>query len=76
MSALVDFSQSLVLGYGGHPVFVLPEGITANSLGAGIVNNQIPAQFPVPIPPTINLLASAIAGLIAFRVDRRKIAST
>jgi hypothetical protein len=49
------------------PIFALPEGITANSAKAGIVNNRfapLPRAdpvTPVPLPPTLVLLASALA---------------
>ncbi|AEG01124.1 hypothetical protein [Methylomonas methanica] len=71
MSALADFSHSLILGH-GEPVFVLPDGVTANSVGAGIVNNRIPSQLTVPIPPAGGLLASALTALISLSASRRK----
>lgn len=79
---LVDFvdtfSASANSDFGGtlsfatdKPVFTLPNGFTANSVDAGIVNNRFVA--PVPIPPTLGLLMLPTALLLRFRQRKRDI---
>jgi hypothetical protein len=60
VSAVTAFDHTLRFPLDG-PVFNLPEGYTAHSLQAGIVNNV----SAVPLPPTAWLLALGLAGIAA-----------
>ena len=73
VSAAANFSNTLTFVTNG-PVFVLPVGYTANSISGNISNNQfVPAV--VPLPASIWLLITAVAGLGGRRWLRRKISS-
>jgi hypothetical protein len=60
VSAVTAFDHTLRFPLDG-PVFNLPEGYTAHSLQAGIVNNV----SAVPLPPTLWLFALGLAGIAA-----------
>jgi hypothetical protein len=64
VTATMDFLSTFRLGPDG-PIFDLPEGITANSVKAGIVNNRfaLPGATPIPVPPGLALLLSALTVL-------------
>jgi hypothetical protein len=64
-SAEVNFLNTMSFPTVG-PVFILPEGFTANSISGNIVNNQ----FVVPEPATFWLFGSGLAGLV--RIARKK----
>jgi hypothetical protein len=73
-----DFSNTLTF-VDDRPVFDLPNGYTANSLEAGIVNNRFaPADDApvVPEPACLVQLAVGIAGLAAWKWRRRRFSST
>jgi len=72
-AASMDFLNTFRLGPDG-PIFDLPEGTTANSVKAGIVNNRfaLPDATPVPVPPGVALLLSALAMLTLQRRLLRK----
>lgn len=74
VSANMDFLSTFRLGPDG-PIFDLPAGITANSVKAGIVNNRFvtPQVAPVPLPPALALLLSALAAIaLSGRLQRRR----
>jgi hypothetical protein len=82
----IEVEQSQFLGagsynfaLGGSPVFVLPEGYTANAADGTIVNNYyvgfnpINANTPnVPEPSTFAIFALGITGLVSRKLRRFK----
>ena len=50
----------------GSPVFVLPEGYTANSISGNIVDNVWVGASAVPIPGALWLMGSGLAGLVGL----------
>ena len=68
-----DFGSTLSFATSG-PVFLLPEGFTADSPEGGIFNNLFVgdgAQTPTPEPATILLLGTTAAGLALHRWRQR-----
>jgi hypothetical protein len=66
-----DAQISSTLGFEiGATVFVLPAGVTANSIDGQIVNNVF-VGAAVPEPATAVLLASGVAALAVVRLARR-----
>ncbi len=69
-SALSDFGKTLSFAT-DRPVFSLPEGYSANSAEAGVVNNIFTAPVPEPASGVLAALGLLVVG---FRARQRRVA--
>ena len=65
VSASMDFMHTFTLG-DGTSIFDLPEGITVNSVQAGIVNNSFETIAPVPLPATLPMMLAGLSFICAL----------